>query len=189
MESDESAGRTADEVALHELHEAEKRRLQSEREARYRATHREELKCRARERRARDPERHRKMRQERRARRNQDEIEALCAKQRRWFAENPERVLQYTLRYAYGLDVASYSALLEAQGSACAICRREERRINKRTGKPTRLAVDHCHRTGVVRGLLCSGCNTAIGLLDESASIIQSAMEYLARFEPDSLGP
>ena len=168
------------------IDEEERARRKTIRYARYRAAHREELARRQKERRLRDPERDRKVRQERRERRNQEEIEALCAKQRRWFAENPERVLQYTLRYAYGLDVASYSALLEAQGNVCAICRREERRINKRTGKPTRLAVDHCHRTGAVRGLLCSGCNTAIGLLEESAAVLQNAIVYLARFESES---
>jgi hypothetical protein len=52
----------------------------------------------------------------------------------------------------YGLDAAGYEALLELQGGRCAICR-------NRPGKKKRLAVDHDHQSGAVRGLLCGNCN------------------------------
>jgi hypothetical protein len=75
--------------------------------------------------------------------------------QRQWAARNPERArhlnLKGRLKAAYGLTVEAYHALVAAQGSACAICRRIPAPGEKR------LNVDHDHRTGAVRGLLCQG--------------------------------
>lgn len=62
------------------------------------------------------------------------------------------------LRHAYSLTVEEYDALLASQGGVCAMC-----------GKPpakNRLAVDHDHETGRIRGLLCRGCNGALGWVD-----------------------
>lgn len=56
----------------------------------------------------------------------------------------------------YGMTVEDYDTLLEAQGGHCAICHKEQ---NQKSGQPMRLAVDHNHKTGVVRGLLCYYCN------------------------------
>jgi len=63
-----------------------------------------------------------------------------------------------------------YAALAEAQHHVCAIC------LNTR-----KLVVDHCHATGVVRGLLCKPCNSAIGFLGESAEACRAAAMYLRR--------
>ena len=58
--------------------------------------------------------------------------------------------------------------LLEAQDELCAIC-----------GCEGRLTLDHCHDTGRLRGWLCSGCNTGIGLLKEDIQIMSNAMHYI----------
>lgn len=69
----------------------------------------------------------------------------------------------------YGLSEKNFRILLESQNYECAIC-----------GKPDRsLVVDHSHVTGKVRGLLCSQCNTGIGLLQDSVEIIRRAEGYL----------
>lgn len=60
------------------------------------------------------------------------------------------------LRRLYGISQAKYEEMLDAQGGVCAICEEPPN-----GGKA--LAVDHCHETGVVRGLLCSGCNGSLG--------------------------
>jgi len=62
----------------------------------------------------------------------------------------------------------------QAQGGVCAICGKPEA-----TARTKRLCVDHCHETGKVRGLLCSHCNRAIGLLGDSCAILASAITYL----------
>ncbi len=79
----------------------------------------------------------------------------------------------------YGISIEEYDRMLEAQGNVCAICKLPERATNKRSGRVHNLAVDHCHDSGKVRGLLCSNCNTAIGLLKENADLFQSAVNYL----------
>jgi len=77
------------------------------------------------------------------------------------------------LKRLYGITNADYNAMLLAQNGKCKICN-----INKcLTGK--RLAVDHDHATGKVRGLLCGNCNKALGLFKDSATIIEAAIAYL----------
>jgi hypothetical protein len=71
--------------------------------------------------------------------------------------------------------------LLAKQGGKCAICG-----CSKRTAKDRRLAVDHDHNTGKIRGLLCSKCNTAIGMLRESLALLGAAAVYLAKHKPKS---
>ena len=72
----------------------------------------------------------------------------------------------------YGLSLSQYRALLGSQGGRCAICLREP-------NQKSRLHVDHCHGTGAVRGLLCSDCNTAIGLLRDKGSVCRRAADYI----------
>lgn len=68
--------------------------------------------------------------------------------------------------------------MLDFQDGKCGVCRKPE------NGKA--LAVDHCHETGRVRGLLCSKCNTAIGLLKDSRELLQRAERWV--MEPADIG-
>lgn len=76
------------------------------------------------------------------------------------------------LQNRYGITVEQYKEMFEKQGGLCAIC-----------GKPEQihanLSVDHCHISGKVRGLLCTNCNRAIGLLGDNKDILRKAIEYL----------
>lgn len=63
--------------------------------------------------------------------------------------------------------------MLERQGGVCAIC--------KEKPKNGRLAIDHLHGTDKVRGLLCSPCNTALGLFKDDPERLAAAIEYLKR--------
>lgn len=78
----------------------------------------------------------------------------------------------------YGMTPESYAALLHAQGGVCAICRKPERTLGKR-GKIIRLAVDHCHESRRIRGLLCVTCNTALGKLGDEPVLATRAALYL----------
>jgi translation initiation factor 2 beta subunit (eIF-2beta)/eIF-5 len=75
--------------------------------------------------------------------------------------------------------LAKYMELLAKQDNKCAICKRPETTKNPRNGKPKELAVDHCHATGKVRGVLCDKCNRAIGMLSDSVEACLTAAEYL----------
>jgi len=70
-----------------------------------------------------------------------------------------------------------YSALLLAQGGACAICGVAHGQTN-RTG---RLAVDHCHDQKRIRGLLCHRCNTSLGLMRENPELLRQAALYIEK--------
>lgn len=74
----------------------------------------------------------------------------------------------------YDLTEEQYEKMLFSQNYSCAICFTSE--WGGKTGVPH---VDHNHETGKVRGLLCHGCNTAIGLLKESEDTIMSALNYI----------
>ena len=77
--------------------------------------------------------------------------------------------------------------MLADQNGVCAICGKDEPNEHGRTGKKFRLAVDHCHDTGVVRGLLCQKCNRASGLLKDDLTLLQKAMEYLLCHRADAV--
>ncbi len=77
----------------------------------------------------------------------------------------------------YGLTVAQYTEMIEAQTNICAIC--GEPPGTSKAGKPQRLAIDHDHASGQVRGLLCGPCNQALGLFRDRTDRMLSALEYL----------
>jgi hypothetical protein len=78
----------------------------------------------------------------------------------------------------YGITLETYVEMMEAQNGLCLICGRPERAKDGKSGKLKALAIDHCHGTLKVRGLLCSHCNRAIGLLDHSSAILAAAADY-----------
>jgi hypothetical protein len=103
--------------------------------------------------------------------------------QKLWRAGNMDSVRKYRHYYnsgprwesklskTYGLTVQGFNDLHAKQSGVCAICKLPPR------GRV--LNVDHCHRAGHVRGLLCGKCNTAIGLLSDKPGTIRRAARYL----------
>ncbi|WP_082903757.1 endonuclease VII domain-containing protein [Devosia elaeis] len=83
-----------------------------------------------------------------------------------------ERAKELRLVREYGITSEGRDSLAASQGNRCAIC--EEPFNDLRS-----MHVDHCHDTGKVRGILCSLCNQAIGLLKENASVIRKAADYV----------
>ena len=80
---------------------------------------------------------------------------------------------------AAGVDATRYQEMLREQGGVCAICSQPERTADGLSGKPKDLAVDHDHATGAVRALLCSACNTAIGLFNDDVALLAKAQSYV----------
>lgn len=93
-----------------------------------------------------------------------------------WRKLNPRRQLANALRYRYGLTLADYDEMLTEQKGGCAICGGGADNLNKRNKHFT---VDHNHKTGQIRGLLCSGCNVGIAEFNESAELLNAAADYL----------
>lgn len=90
---------------------------------------------------------------------------------------NPEYFKNTYLKKLYGVTLDWYKEQSAKQGDACAICNQPETAVIR--GKVISLAVDHCHDTGKVRGLLCAACNTAIGSMKHNRDLLQKAIAYL----------
>lgn len=84
-------------------------------------------------------------------------------------AKSKEDVRLISLK-RFGLTTAAYRAMLAAQNGGCAIC-----------GGTKKLSVDHCHKSGAIRGILCNKCNLAIGHFDDDEERLSRAIEYLKR--------
>lgn len=96
----------------------------------------------------------------------------------RWQKRNPDKVKNKHLLRKFSITLDTYSEMFKNQDGLCAICSQPETSKDYR-GKTRDLAVDHCHLTGKVRGLLCDRCNRALGLLQDNSLVIQAAAKYL----------
>ena len=91
-----------------------------------------------------------------------------------WAKENPEKIRIFKRKdklKKYGLSLEEFEHMAKQQDNKCLIC-----------GGPGRndlLCVDHDHITGQVRGLLCSNCNTGLGMFKDSIEVLKKALEYL----------
>lgn len=96
------------------------------------------------------------------------------ASRRKSYLRMRDKALAYSAKYnlerKFGLTQEAYNQLSEKQNGKCAVCFQVCSR---------KLAVDHDHRTGRIRGLLCNKCNRGIGYLQDDEGILQNALEYL----------
>jgi Recombination endonuclease VII len=76
--------------------------------------------------------------------------------------------------YPYGITSEEYNSRFESQGGSCYICQRHQTELK------SKLNIDHCHRTGYLRALLCNQCNQALGLVREDPEVIQNMLEYVS---------
>jgi hypothetical protein len=79
------------------------------------------------------------------------------------------------LMQRFKMSVEDYASMLESQDNKCSICGKEYISGSKR------FAVDHDHSTGLVRGILCSRCNTAIGQFEDNVVLLEGAISYLKK--------
>lgn len=100
-------------------------------------------------------------------------LEAWRARHRAYAKKKYRTVVKpYKLKKQYGISAADYSSILGRQNGVCALC-------FKKDPDGRDLAVDHCHKSQKVRGLLCRPCNTALGLLNEDPELLARAAAYL----------
>jgi hypothetical protein len=104
-----------------------------------------------------------------------------CIRSRKWALDNPERAYRLDankhLKKKYGISLEDYESLHKAQDGLCCICKKPESITTKK--RISRLAVDHCHVTGKIRGLLCFKCNTSIALIEEDPNRLKAIRDYL----------
>lgn len=83
-----------------------------------------------------------------------------------------ERSKWAQLKYYYQISKEDYIKLLAKQNGVCAVCHQTQRYKKS-------LAVDHCHKTNMVRGLLCDSCNRGIGFFEDNIERLSGAIKYL----------
>jgi hypothetical protein len=91
------------------------------------------------------------------------------ARHRAWRAAHPEKARAQKRRQRYAINTPELDALLVAQGGRCPICA---------VASPD--CVDHCHKTGRVRGVLCRACNIGLGCFRDDPRRLRAAARYLA---------
>jgi len=93
----------------------------------------------------------------------------------RWHAKTYFEKRAYTVK-RYGITGEQFEEMYKAQDGKCKIC-------NIKSNAKRTLHIDHCHETGKIRGLLCHGCNTALGAFKEDPDLLMKAIEYLRSFK------
>ena len=89
---------------------------------------------------------------------------------------------EYRLMRKYNVTTEEYKKMVLTQENKCAICGNYETSKNK-FGQLRELSIDHCHKTGKVRKLLCSNCNSALGMFNDNIEILRNAIDYLKKYE------
>jgi len=97
-------------------------------------------------------------------------------RKREWRKNNPEKFRNAALKSKFDISLDVYNSILESQNNSCAICKRDKLEFNYH------LAVDHCHKTGEIRGLLCRNCNAALGHFKDNLDTIKNSIVYLEKF-------
>jgi hypothetical protein len=95
-------------------------------------------------------------------------IEERRAYHQNWRQKNRPRQRRANLKALYGITPERYDLILAAQNGHCGMC-----------PSTSRLGVDHCHKTGRVRGILCRVCNVHLGGLGDDAEALQRGLKYL----------
>ncbi len=99
---------------------------------------------------------------------------------REWRKNNPEKAKHANLKKQYGIGLPEYKAMAEAQEGECAICGGFETTKDK-DGGPRMMPVDHDHKTGKVRALLCTQCNRGLGMFTDNIAKLKAAAAYLEK--------
>jgi hypothetical protein len=105
-------------------------------------------------------------------------IETRRAKDRARWESRKEKAKEYKLQKLYGISLSDWHKLHIEQKGCCAIC-------NDLLGL-TQINVDHCHTSGIVRGLLCNRCNTLLGNAKDDTQILENAITYLKKINKAS---
>lgn len=105
----------------------------------------------------------------------------VVARVSKYRKENPEKIRDTKLKQAYGVGIDYYDAKLKEQNGVCGACKKNAR--NMWRGKLVRMALDHDHKTGKPRGILCIKCNRALGLLEENPTTINNLIDYIKKYQ------
>lgn len=104
----------------------------------------------------------------------------------KWARNNRDKVFNASVLRNFGITADQYNVMFKVQTGLCVICGRLEKAFDRRVNRIRRLHVDHDHATGVIRGLLCTRCNVAIGLLDDDPERAEMVASYIRMHRDDT---
>lgn len=109
--------------------------------------------------------------------------EGKSAAAKEYYQRTWHKVREKRIKDSFGLEPEEYRKMHDKQKGLCAICGQPE--TTTRNGKPRWLAVDHCHASNKVRGLLCGSCNPMIGYAKDSVDLLRKAIAYLTQHQTE----
>lgn len=99
-----------------------------------------------------------------------------------WVKKETERKRLHNLTKRYSITTKFYNNMLEEQNNLCAICGKEFNNSDHVHDKPN---IDHCHKTGKIRGIVHSKCNSMIGFAEDDVEKLEEAIKYLKKHNGD----
>ena len=107
-------------------------------------------------------------------------IDKCKERAKKWKRENPEKVKKSKLKAKcknHSITEEEFRLMNEIQKGECLICKKDNK--NNKDYKKRMLFIDHDHKTGKVRGLLCTKCNSGIGMFEDNIKLLEEAIKYL----------
>jgi hypothetical protein len=99
---------------------------------------------------------------------------------KRWEENNKEykkvQVREWQYKKRFGITIETYNQMLLEQNNSCAVCERQP------TDFKRKFSIDHDHKTGEIRGLLCDNCNHALGMVNDNSLLLQKLILYLEKY-------
>lgn len=105
-------------------------------------------------------------------------------KQKKYNGNYKIRQTNWRLRKRYQIDFEEYERILANQNNCCAICKISIQEYRAKRNNNVNFAIDHCHITMQIRGVLCHKCNMGLGYFNDNSKIITQALCYLEYFKP-----
>lgn len=96
-----------------------------------------------------------------------------------WSSRTPQKRLEQHLKYKYGVTHAEFLQQWDAQQGCCSICEDALPDLMTYDNRRRGYAIDHNHETGEFRGILCTNCNSLLGMAKDSTEVLRKAIEYL----------
>ena len=102
-------------------------------------------------------------------------------KNKEWRENNISKYREINLKSRFGINLDDYNNILISQNNCCAICKKHMNEFSYN------LVVDHCHKSGKIRGLLCKKCNLGIGHLNDDIDILNNSILYLNKYKKHNI--
>ena len=103
--------------------------------------------------------------------------EQYIKRAREWRERYPERVKENGIKYRHGISLKDYNKMFIKQNGRCAICEKPQSDFSRK------FIVDHCHKTGRIRDLLCYCCNTLLGKIENEPENLKKLLKYLDKYK------